>query len=344
MYSLEVLLSLMGDPAFGDRLEAITFNALPATFSPDMWTHQYDQQVNQVMCSIREAHPWTTNGPESNIFGLEPNYGCCTANLSQGWPKFTAHLWMRDHHGLAAVAYAPSVAEVALDGAHVTAELKTGYPFRETLNFTIHTDTPVNFPLSLRIPTWATGATVQVADEGPVGAKAGTFHPITREWWGSTEVVLTLPMAPRLIARPNRAIALARGPLVYALKIGEDWRRVNEDHPHREPPHADWEIHPTTPWNYALALEDGPEVTTDGTRLTFTKHPIGDYPFSPDGAPVSVQVKGRRVPGWQMLHESAGELPQSPVTSSEPLETLTLIPYGCTNLRVTEFPTLDNQG
>ena len=65
-FSLEVLLSVLGDPAFGDRLEQIVFNALPATFSPDMWSHQYDQQVNQVECSVRDDRIWNTNGPESN--------------------------------------------------------------------------------------------------------------------------------------------------------------------------------------------------------------------------------------------------------------------------------------
>jgi hypothetical protein len=90
MYSLEVLASVFGDPWIGDRLEQVAFNALPATFKPDMWAHQYDQQVNQVQCTVNPDHMWTTNGPESNLYGLEPNYGCCTSNMHQGWPKFCA--------------------------------------------------------------------------------------------------------------------------------------------------------------------------------------------------------------------------------------------------------------
>ena len=34
---------------------AASAQSLPATFTPDMWAHQYDQQVNQVECSIREG-------------------------------------------------------------------------------------------------------------------------------------------------------------------------------------------------------------------------------------------------------------------------------------------------
>jgi len=162
MFSLEMLMSILGDPQFGDRLEKITFNALPATFSPDMWSHQYDQQVNQIECSIKDRQ-WNTNGAESNIFGLQPNYGCCTSNLSQGWPKFAAHLWMKTKDsGLAAVALAPSVATTTIHGAAVEAKLTTDYPFRDKLNFTVTTDKPVHFPLYLRIPAWADDASVLI--------------------------------------------------------------------------------------------------------------------------------------------------------------------------------------
>jgi len=150
--------------------------------------------------------------------------------------------------------------------------------------------------------------------------------------------VLQFPMEPRASRRYNNAIAVERGPLVYSLKIGERWERVNEDKPYRELPHGDWEVYPTTPWNYAL---DVSEDTLD-EDLKFKEQLIGDLPFSPEGAPVSAAVKGILLDEWMMENGSAGEMPVSPVARKEgKLHTLTLIPYGCTNLRITEFPTLN---
>ena len=343
-YSLEILLSTLGDPRFGDRLEEVVYNALPATFAPDMWSHQYDQQVNQIECSARDDWPWTTNGPESNLFGLEPNYGCCTANLSQGWPKFAAHLWMEtgrgDDGGLAALAYAPCRVQAEIQGVPVTVEVETGYPFRDTVRLTVTADKPVAFPIHLRIPEWGTPATVQVAGEEPDQAQhSGHFYGLYRKWQETTQVTLTFPMSPALRRGYNGAVALQRGPLIYALPIGEDWRRAHPDRPVPEPwPSDDWEIHPTTPWNYALDLD--PQALSETVQVA--ERPLGELPFSPDGAPISLSVQGRRLPEWGRDGGCAADAPQSPVRSAEPLESLTLIPYGCTNLRITEFPVLES--
>jgi len=335
-YSLEVLLSILGDPQFGDRLEKVTFNALPATFSPDMWSHQYDQQVNQVECSINENRLWTTNGPESNIFGLEPNYGCCTSNLSQGWPKFAAHLWMKTlDEGLAAVAWAPNLVSTQIKGVPVDIEVVTDYPFREEILLKVTVAEPLRFPLHLRIPAWAEGASISIVGTQQASAEAGTFYVLEREWSGATELELVFPMKPRATRRFNNALTLERGPLVYALKIGEEWKQVNQDQPHRELPHADWEVYPTTPWNYALDLN---EAVLD--TLVFEEFRVGELPFSPEGAPVCVRVRGLRIDTWKLENGSAGDLPQSPVSVTGELETLVLIPYGCTNLRIAEFPTI----
>ena len=50
MYSYEHLFAYTGDSKWAERLEVMAFNALPATISDDMWTHQYVQMSNQIAC------------------------------------------------------------------------------------------------------------------------------------------------------------------------------------------------------------------------------------------------------------------------------------------------------
>ena len=143
MFSLEHSLAIVGEPSLGDRLEQLTFNALPGTFSDDMWAHQYNQEPNQVECSMHRK-PWTTDGPESNLYGLEPNFGCCTANFHQGWPKFCASLFMLSgaqgdytQDGLVAAVYAPCEVNTTLRGAPVHVVEETNYPLRGAILLTI---------------------------------------------------------------------------------------------------------------------------------------------------------------------------------------------------------------
>ena len=74
--------------------------------------------------------------------------------------------------------------------------------------------------------------------------------------------------------------------------------------------------------------------------MEVVRKPVGGVIYGPESAPVELKVRGRRIPEWGMENNCAGPVPASPVTSSEPVEELTLIPYGCAKLRITEFPLL----
>jgi hypothetical protein len=427
-YSMEHLFEVLGDPAAGDRIEALAYNTWPGQMTADMWCHQYDVQANQVAVSVA-ARGWD-NSPWANVYGLLSHWTCCLANQHQGWPRLVENLWMATHdNGLLAAVYGPCevAAKVGADGTRVTITEETEYPFDGKIRMTIRAERPLGFPLHMRVPFWAEGAMLRVCgQEYPV--RAGTIFLLSRQWRPGDVVELDLPMHLRVEDRFNKAVAIQRGPLYFALRVGQDYRECPWDNPGqgagklsakpvREKsgfPVFDWEIYPSTPWNYALVIDRRhPE-----SSVTVARHPVGKIPFVGKGEPVIVKIpesdgpgiaravfraevsevlphpaegnlkhdgkpwpltadgheqwvgfqrtvwqqdepivlrtKARLLPEWKMLlgkNPASGQMvpamaappPPSPRTSSEPEIQVELIPFGCTRLRIAEFPTIGNR-
>ncbi len=334
MFSLENLAAQLGDVYYADRLEMLAYNANPGTCTPDYWAHQYDQQANQVLVSVAKRR-WSTNGDASNVYGLEPNFGCCTANMHQGWPKFVAHLWMATHdQGLAVIAYGPSIVKAKVgEGVEVTLVELTDYPFDGLVRIRMDSPQPAKFPLHLRIPAWAAGARIKTPEQ-TVDTRPGSFAVVDRLWKQGDMLEVTLPMNLRTETRYNNAVSILRGPLYFSLKIGEQYKEIKRHH--ETLPAIDWSIEPTTPWNYGLLVDrENPEKS-----IAVEKHSISKLPFDQRNPPVVLKAKGRLIPQWGMVDNSADDPPVSPVTSDQPLADVELIPYGNTRLRVTEMPVL----
>jgi hypothetical protein len=143
-------------------------------------------------------------------------------------------------------------------------------------------------------------------------------------------------MRTRLSTWHRDSVAVERGPLVFSLRLDEEWREVSAGMKHPAvAPAKDWEVRPRSPWNYGLMV-----APSTVASLPVQEKPVGDYPFSPLGAPIEISAPARRIPAWTLVEGSAGPLPQSPVASREKTETVTLVPYGSAKLRVTAFPTV----
>ncbi|MBQ8370835.1 MAG: glycoside hydrolase family 127 protein [Clostridia bacterium] len=330
MYSYEVLYSFTKNPIWADRLEKLAYNALPATITPDMWAHQYDQMTNQIACVRLEKPIFRTNSGESHLYGLEPNFGCCTANFNQGWPKFAMSTFMKADDGVTVCALAPAVLNTKIGGKAVKIEAETLYPFGNVVNYIVTADEDVDFTLTLRIPACAASAEI----DGEA-AEPGTMVSLKRTWSGTSVVTLKLGYEIKLADRPTGFKTIERGPLVYALAIGEDWTKLEyvRNNVERKFPYCDWEVRPTTEWQYALADSCTCGIDVNDTGV------IGDMPFAPETAAISLEVPVRRInwgfePGYKLIarREPMSAMPIGPV------EKVKFIPYGCTNIRLTELP------
>lgn len=332
MFSLEKMLEITGDTEFADRLESAAFNVLTSQISDDCHTRQYFQLANQVMVS-HGTRNFYNNEPDRMVFGLLSGYPCCTCNLHQAWPKFTQHLWMASaDNGLAALVYAPSTvtAKVGELGTEVTVTEKTEYPFRSRVTFELQMEEQVRFPFHLRIPGWCESPEVRVNGELQKGSKTGGIVVLDREWQSGDAIELKLPM--QLITKRwhENSVGFHRGPLLFALKIEETWSD-----------HGDYqEVHPKTPWNYAI-LEDSLKDLAQHYQIVH--HEItAENPWTLSSAPIEIQTKGIRLPHWKLYNEMAGPIPWSPQEkpNDAQAEPITLVPYGCTTLRISGFPTV----
>ena len=355
MFSLGELYAIFGETSLADRLELLTYNALPGTTTPDMWAHQYDQQSNQILVSAAKRD-WSTNGDYSNIYGLMPNFACCLANMHQGWPKFVETMWMAtNENGLAAVAYGPSVVRAKVGkGRELTITEETNYPFNGLITFTIDTDRPVKFPVELRIPGWADSVEIRYGKKVIV-AKGKSSVKLNERWRSGDRITMHIPMEFRFERRYNNAVSVIRGPLYFSLRMDKEFKsiKINYDN-FGYKGSVDWEISPKSSWNYGLMVD----MKKPARGFIIQENEIGRLPFadkddmiwsadsgkyilSQQDAPIVIRSRGIKIPSWTIKNNSADVPPLSPVAPEGDPEIIELVPYGCARLRVTEFPVMD---
>lgn len=345
MFSLESILEISGEVRYADQLEKIAFNVLPSQITEDFMTRQYFQQSNQVMAT-RHIRNFDVNHSGTDLcYGLLSGYACCTSNMHQGWPKFAQNLWYATaDSGVAALLYAPSEVKVYVAGqTPVTVKEVTNYPFEEAVTFNISTPKKVSFPFHLRIPAWCKQATVKINGKVWQEAAGNQVVKVERTWQQGDVVELALPMH---IYKENwfeNSISVERGPVTYALKIGEEVTTVKNDKDALDYGDSYREVRPTTPWNYALIATPDDKLATR-YRVEKNDHKSA-WPWNLEHAPISLKTTAKRIPSWKLYNEMTGPIPYSITYGMETgeEEEITLVPFGCTKLRISQFPVVNGR-
>lgn len=325
MYSYEWLFAVTGDPKWADRLEVLAFNALPATISDDMWTHQYDQLSNQIQCKKFEWKPiFRTNAGDAHLFGLEPHFGCCTANFNQGWPKFALSAFMHSQDEIVNLVPVPCQVETQINGENVRVQVITEYPFRHKVLYRVTGN--AEFALKVRIPEWAEKVTVN-------GKKAenGKFLSFKKKWEGSEDIEAEFFASPKLVERPYKLKCAKYGPLVFSLPIETEYvmHEYEKDGVIRKFPYCDYELIGKSKWNYAFAAGE----------IGVKHHKGDDIPFSSKNPRVTLKAALCEIDwGYEDGYDDVCAIkPNSTKPVSKP-QAFELYPYGCAKLRMTEMP------
>ncbi|KAI0642095.1 hypothetical protein C8Q79DRAFT_1013969 [Trametes meyenii] len=332
MFSGSFLYQVIGDPKFADRVERIAYNALPATLTGDMWSRQYLQQQNQIASKDMSPNPFPNDGSYSNVFGLEPNYPCCTVNHPQGWPKFISNAFVTapDQKSLVHVYLGPfSVNTTLANENRVSVSVDTLYPFSDTLSTTIRADKA--FTYYVRIPSWVTKGTIAInGGAAKAVSPSNGLHAVSVKA-GTTRFILDLPADITIESRPHGSVAVHRGPLHYASDIARSQKVLKRNA--QQPLAVDLEFDATDAWQYAI----------DPSTLTFHgSTPAGGSLPSPvfDAGKPPFTITASACPiDWEVAGDTFAASPPTNPACTGAATNITLWPFGATKLRIGEFPT-----
>ena len=241
----------------------------------------------------------------------------------------------------------PTTASLPNVGGGATVAVETQYPFGDDVDVRVKATKRVK--LSLRVPAWATRATVSIGQAAPRAVAADAYFTLQCE---AGETAVTLALNPEI--RVERgwgppgtdAVAVLRGPLLFALPLDEKVTALHKPWACFESGcSVDYKVTSSGSWAYALVL---PSNDTTANMRFQRLAPPGKHPFAGLKSPtVEVQVQARQLKSWKMHPQhpkSPGPVPPSPVCGSEaagdcgPVETVSLVPFGSTRLRIAMFP------
>lgn len=212
------LLRLTGEAKYADELEKSVYNSLLGAQDPN-------------------GEDWAyfifANGERSHA----TYWACCKSSGALTLEEIPPLVFSHRNGGIAINLYTESEGRLSTPAGDVSIIVKTDYPRSDEVRILVSPKRPNRFPLFLRIPGWAHDASLTVGGQAAPTVASGSYATVDRTWRHGDEVVLRLPMMPRVVRSAlsvmhgeqevNRVdyLSMVRGPVSYATGLLDGYRR-----------------------------------------------------------------------------------------------------------------------
>lgn len=337
-WTLGYFLMATGESSWADRIEKAVLNAGMGCVTKDFKQLQYFSSVNQFIATGTSNHNEFMHGRAWMAYRPTHQTECCAGNVHRIMPNYLARMWMhgKTPDSIVAALYGPSELKFLLsDGTECTITERTMYPFGDDITFVFSfrkggrkvRSHALDF--SFRVPE---GCCI----DGEYEFGGSGFATVSKVFRSGESLSLNIHAQP-VVKETTGGRYVQRGVLVYSLPIPArvEVDTVSYDYMHgkapEEPGFDCLNLYPEGSWKWALGADAAPESVFSGSK--------GCYPW--ESSPVAVRIPAREIRGWD-LDEGCftPAVPECVVPASDEPHVLTLVPYGCTLLRLTVFPGL----
>jgi len=352
-WSVGYLLEATGDGKYADWIERACLNALPGAVFPYFTAIQYLSGVNQVICARNSTH--TDEWQNTPRMAYQPHHypECCVGNIGRAMPNYVVRMYQKTEDGAAVSLYGPSV----YDSREMKIVQTGKYPFEDTVTMRITLKQPSRNKLRMRIPSWSKSYEMRVNGIKRESDMVNGYilYPVCDQ----DEIQLQFRKGFRSQSSKDGGVYYTYGPFLLTLKIKE---RCTIDHMEmrQTKEFPAYNIYPESEWRYAVSGWEVPEITM---------YDISDNPFW-ERVPFEIRIRARKLKNWDFVKSTQSEneykgtegiddkqkdcgateimedlvlTPKVPCTDFTGRnlgeeEMITLVPYGCTTIRLTVFP------
>lgn len=346
------LAMVTGEAFWGDCMEEIFYNGAQGARKKDERAIAYMSAPNQIYATERSSPIF------SDMQVYAPCYptSCCPVNSVLILPDFVRSMAFAGVHGakeLFLTLYGPC----SIDTDWIKLDESTAYPFGGTVRFKVREADGVS--LRFKLPRWQCGWSLTLGGKTVDATVNDGFIVPSVTFNTGDEITLTFQRQVEIIkvddtdGASKYPIAFKYGALLFSLPINENWIKI-QGRPMTPLP-EEWSWYDVEPlitddpsidshdvlgyrkeiisWNVSV----DEKLTAD--KIGVVEQEIAGYPW--ENPPIKLTLPAFKSPDAFPPYLSKNVEPycaKQPVTHPVQCE---LVPYGCTNLRISYFPRAD---